>query len=58
MCSSYIELGSRRVRLKYDIVAGCPEMPNPKEDRPHGDGRYSAMATARLLNVSIGTINN
>ena len=47
----------RRVRLKYDIPAGCPEMPDPREDQPRGDGRYSAKAAARLLNVSIGTIN-
>lgn len=48
----------RRVRLKYDIAAGCPEMPNPRENGPRGDGRYSARAAAQLLNVSIGTINN
>jgi DNA invertase Pin-like site-specific DNA recombinase len=47
----------RRVRLKYDIPAGCPEMPNPREDRPRGDGRFSAKAAARLLNVSLSTIN-
>jgi DNA invertase Pin-like site-specific DNA recombinase len=47
----------RRVRLKYEIPAGCPEMPNPRETGPRGDGRYSAKATARLLNVSLGTIN-
>jgi DNA invertase Pin-like site-specific DNA recombinase len=48
----------RRVRLKYAIPAGCPEMPNPRENRPRGDGRYSTKAAARLLNVSLGTINN
>ena len=48
----------RRVRLKYDIPAGCPEMPNPRVSRPRGDGRYSARVAARLLNVSIGTISN
>ncbi|MCJ7555997.1 MAG: recombinase family protein [Gammaproteobacteria bacterium] len=47
----------RRVRLKYEIPAGCPEMPNPRDNGPRGDGRYSAKAAARLLNVSIGTIN-
>jgi hypothetical protein len=47
----------RRVRLKYDIPAGCPEMPNSMENGPHSDGRYSTKAAARLLNVSIGTIN-
>jgi len=48
----------RRVRLKYGIPTRCPEMPNPRENGPRGDGRYSAKATARLLNVSIGTINH
>jgi transposase len=33
-------------------------MPNPRENGPRGDGRYSARAAARLLNVSIGTINH
>jgi hypothetical protein len=48
----------RRVRLKYAVPASCPERPNPKENGPRSDGRYSALATSRLLNVSIGTINN
>jgi len=48
----------RRVRLKYGIPAGCPEMPNPRENEPRGDGRYSTNAAARLLNVSIATINH
>jgi hypothetical protein len=48
----------RRVRLKYDIPADCPEMPNPRENGPRGDGRYATKAAARLLNVSLGTINN
>ena len=48
----------RRVRLKYDIPTGCPEMPTPRENGPRGDGRYSARVVAQLLNVSIGTINN
>ena len=48
----------RRVRLKYDIPAGYPEMPNPRANGPRGDGRYSAKSAAQLLNVSIGTINN
>jgi hypothetical protein len=48
----------RRVRVKYQIPTGCPEMPNPKEKGPRGDGRYSTKAAAQLLNVSIGTINN
>lgn len=48
----------RRVRLKYDIPAACPEMPDPRESGPRGDGRYSTQATARLLNISIGTVGN
>jgi DNA invertase Pin-like site-specific DNA recombinase len=48
----------RRVRVKYQIPTGCPEMPNPKEKGPRGDGRYSTKTAAQLLNVSIGTINN
>jgi DNA invertase Pin-like site-specific DNA recombinase len=48
----------RRVRLKYGIPATCPEMPTPQTDHPRGDGRYSAQAAARLLNVSLGTINH
>jgi DNA invertase Pin-like site-specific DNA recombinase len=47
----------RRVRLKYEIPASCPEMPNPRDNGPRGDGRYSAKSAAQLLNVSIGTIN-
>jgi hypothetical protein len=48
----------RRVRLKYNIPASCPEMPDPREAAPRGDGSYSVRAAAKLLNVSIGTINN
>ena len=48
----------RRVRLKYHIPAGCPEMPNPGLNGQRGDGRYSARAAVQILNVSIGTINN
>jgi len=48
----------RRVRLKYHIPAGCPEMPKPGLNEPRGDGRYSAKAAVQLLNVSIGTISN
>ena len=47
----------RRVRLKYAIPASCPEMPNPRENGPRGDGRYSAKAAARLLNVSLSIIS-
>ena len=48
----------RRVRVKYEISTGCPEMPTANLDGKRGDGRYSSQATAELLNVSIGTIAN
>jgi hypothetical protein len=43
--------------VKYQIPTNCPEMPNPRENGPRGDGLYSAKAAAQLLNVSISTIN-
>lgn len=45
------------VRSKYGIPSGCPDMPNPREIGPRGDGCYSAKSAAQLLNVSISTIN-
>jgi DNA invertase Pin-like site-specific DNA recombinase len=48
----------RRVRLKYGISIGCPEMPGAFPDGKRGDGRYSAQAAAELLNVCIATIGN
>jgi DNA invertase Pin-like site-specific DNA recombinase len=48
----------RRVRLKYGISTGCPEMPGIFPDGKRGDGRYSSQAAAELLNVSIATIGN
>lgn len=48
----------RRVRLKYGISTGCPEMPGIFPDGKRGDGRYSTKAAAELLNVSIATIGN
>jgi len=48
----------RRVRVKYGISTGCPEMPTASLDGKRGDGRYSTQAAAELLNVSIGTITN
>lgn len=47
----------RRVRLKYAIPAACPEMPNPGDTGPRGDGRYSAQAAARVLNLSLGSVS-
>lgn len=46
-----------RIRVKYDIPTGCPEMPNASVGGRRGDGRYSSKAAAEILNVSIGTIN-
>lgn len=46
-----------RVRAKYDIPSGCPEMPNASVGGQRGDGRYSSKAAADMLNVSVGTIN-
>ena len=48
----------RRVRVKYHIPTGCPEMPGIFLDGKRGDGRYSSQATAELLNVSTATIGN
>ncbi|MBC8496376.1 MAG: recombinase family protein [Chloroflexi bacterium] len=48
----------RRVRVKYDIPTGCPEMPTAKLNGQRGDGRYSTQAAAELLNVSIATISD
>jgi DNA invertase Pin-like site-specific DNA recombinase len=48
----------RRVRVKYKLSTGCPEMPGILLDGKRGDGRFSTRATAELLNVSIATIGN
>lgn len=48
----------RRVRTKYDIPTGCPEMPVADLNGQRGDGRYSSRAAADMLNVSIGTISS
>ena len=48
----------RRVRVKYDIPTGCPEMPTARLNGQRGDGRYSTKAAVELLNVSIATIGN
>ncbi|MBC8336799.1 MAG: recombinase family protein [Anaerolineales bacterium] len=46
-----------RVRVKYEIPTGCPEMPIANMNGQRGDGRYSSKTAAKLLNVSIGAIS-
>ena len=48
----------RRVRVKYGIPSGCPDMPTSGLNGQRGDGCYSSRAAAGLLNVSVGTIGN
>ncbi len=45
-------------RRNYDIPTGCPESPAACPDGQRGDGRYSARATAKLLNVSVSTVSS
>jgi hypothetical protein len=44
------------IRYAYHIPAGCPERPKAAPTGQRGDGRYSAKATAELLNVDVSTI--
>ncbi len=44
------------IRWAYDIAGGCPEEPGCCPSGQRGDGRYSALATAKLLNVNVSTI--
>jgi hypothetical protein len=44
------------IRYAYQIATGCPESPATLNDQPRGDGRYSAKAAAKLLNVDVSTI--
>lgn len=44
------------MRYAYHIPAGCPERPKAAPTGQRGDGRYSARATADLLNVNVSTI--
>lgn len=44
------------LRYKYGIPSDCPEGPLACPDGQRGDGRYSARATAALLNVTVSTI--
>src|SRR6266851_4496595 len=44
------------IRYAYHIPAGCPERPKAAPTGQRGDGRYSALAAAELLNVNVSTI--
>lgn len=52
----FSEEGVHAIFKSYGIELTCPD--NPKiGDNPRGDGRYSASAVARMLNVSYRTIH-
>ncbi len=44
------------IRYAYGIPSGCPEAPGACPTEQRGDGRYSARAAARILNVDVSTI--
>lgn len=44
------------IRAAYDIPLDCPEGPGFCPSGQRGDGRYSALAAADLLNVNVSTI--
>jgi hypothetical protein len=44
------------IRAAYDIALDCPEGPGFCPSGQRGDGRYSALAAAELLNVNVSTI--
>jgi DNA invertase Pin-like site-specific DNA recombinase len=44
------------IRAAYDIPLDCPEGPGFCPSGQRGDGRYSALAAAELLNVNVSTI--
>jgi hypothetical protein len=44
------------IRAAYHIPLGCPEGPGFCPTGQRGDGRYSALAAAELLNVNVSTI--
>src|SRR5437588_701505 len=44
------------IRAAYSIPLACPEGPGFRPSGQRGDGRYSALAAAELLNVNVSTI--
>jgi len=44
------------IRAAYSIALACPEGPGFCPSGQRGDGRYSALAAAELLNVNVSTI--
>jgi DNA invertase Pin-like site-specific DNA recombinase len=44
------------IRYVHQIPSNCPENSAGYPERKRGDGRYSARAAAKLLNVSVSTI--
>ena len=44
------------IRYIYAIPTSCPQAPVARLKGPRGDGRYSARAAAKLLNVNVSTI--
>jgi hypothetical protein len=44
------------IRHAYQIPLECPERPYVASTGQRGDGRYSALAAAELLNVNVSTI--
>src|SRR5207253_5145668 len=44
------------IRIAYAIPLDCPEGPGFCPSGQRGDGRYSALAAAELLNVNVSTI--
>jgi hypothetical protein len=44
------------IRHAYQIPLDCPERPYVAASGQRGDGRYSALAAAELLNVNVSTI--
>jgi hypothetical protein len=44
------------IRTAYDIPLDCPEGPGFCPSGQRGDGRYSALAAAELLNVNVSTV--
>jgi DNA invertase Pin-like site-specific DNA recombinase len=44
------------IRYAYRIPSGCPQAPGLCPGGQRGDGRYSAQAAAKLLNIDVSTV--